>query len=161
MNDELIVSVEDIETYDIETVDGPIPTLTLEDLKANADFLINLGKHCAGLASPCRCSEELTGENLVSSFKFTAILEMSSERYTRVIAIVKECKTCHRLEYFGDSSTMAQLMAEATVNRMNTENDRSFTSDADLAAILGSDVVFENIGDEKTSCDCHCKNSEE
>ena len=192
MSEKLMVNVEDIDLYDIESQDGEIPPLSKEDEKANAEFLNKLGEHCAEIVTPCMCNAheymkrqaakarllQGTGadfvagpdQELVDGFKFSAILVMNAEKYTAVSAVIKECKNCHRLEYFGDSSVLAQLMAEATVNHMNSEEPAEVTdtSEDDLAKMLGGDISFENV-DEVThecnceSCDggCHCQATEE
>lgn len=178
MSEKLMVNVEDIDLYDIESQDGEIPPLTEEDEKANAEFLNKLGEHCAEIVTPCMCNAheymarqaskarllQGTGadfvagpdQELVDGFKFSAILVMTAEKYTAVSAVIKECKNCHRLEYFGDSSVLAQLMAEATVNRMNSEEPAEVTdtSEADLAKMLGGDITFENVDEVTHECNC-------
>lgn len=192
MSEKLMVNVEDIEIYDIETQEGEIPALTKEEEQANAEFLNKLGEHCAEMVTPCMCNAheymarqaskarllQGTGadfvagpdQELVDGFKFSAILVMNAEKYTAVSAVIKECKNCHRLEYFGDSSVLAQLMAEATVNRMNAEEtvEVTDTSEDDLAKMLGGDISFENVEEVTHECNCescdggcHCQDTEE
>lgn len=178
--EKLTVNIEDIDIYDIETCDEEFEPITEEEEKANAEFLDRLGEHCASLVRPCECNAHkfmerqitkariLQGssqqviaapdQELIDGFKFSAILVLEKDKYKSVSAVIKECRNCHKIEYYGDSSVFSQLIAESTVNRMSIENqlpaDDIQDIDVDeLKDIIGGDISFIDVNDHNAT-DC-------
>lgn len=112
----------------------------------NARFLDEFYETCKSYIAPCACRAGLEfikraqeraatkamiagirpntvsiepDEELFDSYRFNAIIHCKHGMYVDIPLIVKECKTCHRLEFFGSANAVATLLAIEDVNAIN------------------------------------------
>lgn len=98
----------------------------------------------------------------LDQIKWGLLVTSKDNVYTGVAAIVKECKWCHHLDLWGDSTVITQLLAEFTVDYMTaqanmdtlTVEDAESTDEQPLGvdAVIDGDTpdgyMFENIPSE-------------
>lgn len=87
----------------------------------------------------------------LDNYKY-AIIAIAERGYLKDIsAIVRECKTCHRIEYWGDINIYAHLLAEITTNFHSHANNVEVgnASISDIKEVFGKDAEVELIGTEE------------
>lgn len=90
----------------------------------------------------------------VDNFKFAVTVITKNGRYDNVSTIIRECKKCHKIEYYGSAEVFSQLLSEATVNFINNSKAQDDLQDVDVSEVLDNagldaeDIEFETIEDE-------------
>lgn len=90
----------------------------------------------------------------VDNFKFAVTVITKNGRYDTVSTIIRECKKCHKIEYYGSAEVFSQLLSEATVNFINNGKDEDELQSVEVSEILddsglnSEDVEFEMIEDD-------------
>lgn len=136
------VHFNDIEVTDI----SPDEPITEEQKRLNQEFIDKIFKTCMSYVDPCKCEAGLAfvrrcqnrmvcgivgadghrqldvspDQELIDNFKFFVITHTREHVGIDAPLIVRECKTCHRLEFFGSGNCISTLLAIADVNAMNS-----------------------------------------
>lgn len=106
---------------------------------------------------------EITQED-VDAWKFSAVLYMVHGKYTDIKLIVRECRKCHSISFWGDSEVFVQLMAESITRLYNVKNPPVASdignsygdSDAEVLKAMGLDpdvYALEIIGVEEVAAE--------
>ena len=84
----------------------------------------------------------------LDKYNFAVILIMTDGKYDGVSAIIRECKTCHKIDMWGDLRVYSRMIAEITNNFIS--NYEEF--DDEVGEIegteenpLGDDCIFEDV----------------
>lgn len=95
----------------------------------------------------------------VDQFKFAVTVLTKNGKHDTVSTIVRECKKCHKIEYYGSAEVFTQLLNEATVNFINNSKDPDELQSVDFAQVLQDaglemeDIDLENIDDPEDVVD--------
>ena len=168
---------ENVTFYEVELDDSydPDATDTAENIEAmeaaNDKFLTDqLNMKIMNTFSICQCSmQEWISKNErrraimntppqqympfieqedIDSYKY-AVIAIAERGYLKdVSAIVRECKKCHRIEYWGDIAIYAHLLAEITTNFHSHAHNNPELEDVsvdNVRELFGGDVEAELI----------------
>ena len=92
----------------------------------------------------------------VDAFKYGIIVEMSNGRYTRIPCVVTECKRCHEIKIYGDSTVLTRLLAESFTHYVSSNDDGNEEGSNPLQEMLNSgeyemtDIPEEEPEEEKS-----------
>ena len=167
----------DREPYDAEAVGEEVAK---ENDEFNEKYIENeLNQECLRHAMPCQCRAgefmmkqqkraqllnlkpgspymaKLDQED-VDAFKYGIIVEMSNGRYTRIPCVVTECKRCHEIKIYGDSTVLTRLLAESFTHYVSSNDDGNEEGSNPLQEMLNSgeyemtDIPEEEPEEEKT-----------
>lgn len=95
----------------------------------------------------------------VEQFKFAVTVLTKNGKHDTVSIIVRECKKCHKIEYYGSAEVFTQLLNEATVNFINNSRDPEEVQSIDVAQVMEDaglgmeDIEFEDIEESKEEAD--------
>lgn len=89
----------------------------------------------------------------VAKYRFALIILTVHGKYTGINTIIRECKNCHKIEYWGSVEVFAKLIAEITVNFFNRKQEEDEIMDVMLEEneILGKDTIFEDLDTKEDS----------
>lgn len=92
----------------------------------------------------------------VDKYRYAIIVISNRGIMTGVSCYMRECKNCHKIEYWGDVEVFAHLLAEITTNFVTMKQDTSAEDvildiDADSENPLGPNAVLTDIPEMNTS----------
>lgn len=101
------------------------------------------------LAVPPQAFQPTIEQEDVDKYKYAIIVISDHGVMTGVSCFMRECKTCHKIDYWGDVSVFAHLLAEITTNfvTMNQETESEEVSEVDVDADhpLGPGAMLSDI----------------
>lgn len=103
----------------------------------------------------------------VDQFKFAVTVLTKDGKYNTVSTIVRECKKCHKIEYYGSAEVFTQLLNEATVNFINNSKDPDEPQSVDFTEVMKDagldmeDIEFEDIDNPEEAVDAEAIEVEE
>ena len=87
----------------------------------------------------------------IDNFKFAVVVITKDGIPEGISAIIRECKKCHKIEYWGNIAVFARMVAEITTNFISANGDQE--SDEEVTDVstdddnpLGDGVLFEDLG---------------
>lgn len=94
----------------------------------------------------------------VDAFKFAIIVVTKDGKYDTVNTVIRECKKCHKIEYWGSVEVFSHMLGEATVNFINNtgKDDDEVeevvlppeTPNADAPEVFYEDIEEDGAADE-------------
>lgn len=127
---------------EIEVTNTPV-SITEEQEKLNNEFIETVFNACKSYVDSCCCSardafikrcderarmsiitphspvELEPDDELIDNFKFGVIIHSRGGLYVDAPLIVRECKTCHKLSFYGSANAVSTLLAIDDTNAIN------------------------------------------
>lgn len=144
------INWEDVTWFEVDLDKHPIDLDALSEEERNAieefnDKYMNeqIGPKLIMYADPCPCRmaevmqkhqrrAQLVGaqnyiptkeQDDLDAFKFSIITTIHEGKTVSLDCVIKECRRCHRIEIFGDSSVLIRLMAESFRNYKTSQEE--------------------------------------
>lgn len=144
------INWEDVTWFEVDLDKYPIDLDALSEEERNAieefnDKYMNeqIGPKLIMYADPCPCRmaevmqkhqrrAQLVGaqnyiptkeQDDLDAFKFSIITTIHEGKTVSLDCVIKECRRCHRIEIFGDSSVLIRLMAESFRNYKTSQEE--------------------------------------
>lgn len=95
----------------------------------------------------------------LDAYKYGVCVLSKDGKAEKIELIVRECKNCHKIDFWGNSAVFTQLMAEAITNMESVQNDEGLPADEFAESLFGKDAYLEDIPDDDVS-DAFVKNPE-
>lgn len=136
---------QNVQFNEIEVTNNPV-SITKEQEDLNNEFIEKVFDTCKSYVDSCCCdaqrafiercrnrartsiitptdryaSVDMTPDDeFIDNFKFGVIIHSQNGVYVDTPLIVRECKTCHRLSFYGSASAISTLFAIDDVNAIN------------------------------------------
>lgn len=144
------INWEDVTWFEVDLDKHPIDLDALSEEERNAIEEFNtkymneqIGPKLIMYADPCPCRmaevmqkhqrrAQLVGaqnyiptkeQDDLDAFKFSIITTIHEGKTVSLDCVIKECRRCHRIEIFGDSSVLIRLMAESFRNYKTSQEE--------------------------------------
>ena len=144
------INWEDVTWFEVDLDKHPIDLDALSEEERNAieefnDKYMNeqIGPKLIMYADPCPCRmaevmqkhqrrAQLVGaqnyiptkeQDDLDAFKFSIITTIHEGKTVSLDCVIKECRRCHHIEIFGDSSVLIRLMAESFRNYKTSQEE--------------------------------------
>ena len=162
------INWEDVTWFEVDLDKHPIDLDALSEEERNAieefnDKYMNeqIGPKLIMYADPCPCRmaevmqkhqrrAQLVGaqnyiptkeQDDLDAFKFSIITTIHEGKTVSLDCVIKECRRCHRIEIFGDSSVLIRLMAESFRNYKTSQEEEE-----ELEQGYNTDEFLEQLG---------------
>lgn len=162
------INWEDVTWFEVDLDKHPIDLDALSEEERNAieefnDKYMNeqIGPKLIMYADPCLCRmaevmqkhqrrAQLVGaqnyiptkeQDDLDAFKFSIITTIHEGKTVSLDCVIKECRRCHRIEIFGDSSVLIRLMAESFRNYKTSQEEEE-----ELEQGYNADEFLEQLG---------------
>ena len=146
------INWEDVTWFEVDLDKNPIDLDALSEEERNAIEEFNtkymneqIGPKLIMYADPCPCRmaevmqkhqrrAQLVGaqnyiptkeQDDLDAFKFSIITTIHEGKTVSLDCVIKECRRCHRIEIFGDSSVLIRLMAESFRNYKTSQEEEA------------------------------------
>lgn len=146
------INWEDVTWFEVDLDKHPIDLDALSEEERNAIEEFNtkymneqIGPKLIMYADPCPCRmaevmqkhqrrAQLVGaqnyiptkeQDDLDAFKFSIITTIHEGKTVSLDCVIKECRRCHRIEIFGDSSVLIRLMAESFRNYKTSQEEEA------------------------------------
>ena len=148
----ICINWEDVTWFEVDLDKHPIDLDALSEEERNAIEEFNtkymneqIGPKLIMYADPCPCRmaevmqkhqrrAQLVGaqnyiptkeQDDLDAFKFSIITTIHEGKTVSLDCVIKECRRCHRIEIFGDSSVLIRLMAESFRNYKTSQEEEA------------------------------------
>lgn len=119
------------------------------------DFIMRNERKRQIMAVPPQAFQPTIEQEDIDRYRYAVIVVSEHGVMTGVSCYMRECKTCHKIEYWGDVEVFAHLLAEITTNFVTLKQEEEqveVISDVDVDADnpLGAGAILTDIPENNT-----------